>query len=133
MFKKIFIFNEFANYFLASLLSLIFDFFIYWTLANKFQLRLSYAAAFGYIMGLMVAYYLISKYIFTNGWLNNNKMKEYLLFLFSGFVGVIITFMSVELYVMTFEDNLYTAKLFATGFSFIIVFLFRKFIVFKTR
>ena len=54
----------------------------------------------------------------------------FFLFLISGTVGAISTFSVVNIVVVIFGNNVYLAKAMAVMSSFLIVFLFRKFIVF---
>lgn len=124
---------EFTKYFAASGAALLIDYGVYWLLANWGWLSLPNAAVIGYLAGLILAYFLIGGRIFKYGWLRDRKIFEMMLFGLSGLLGLIITYISVKAYVSLFGQNVNQAKLVAIGFSFISVYLFRKFFVFKPK
>jgi putative flippase GtrA len=128
--KQIF---EFAKYFAASGAALLLDYGVYWLLANSGWLSLPNAAVIGYLAGLILAYFLIGGRIFKNGWLRDRKIFEMMLFGLSGLLGVVITYITVKTYVSLVGQEVNQAKLVAIGFSFISVYLFRKFFVFKPK
>lgn len=122
---------EFIKYTLASALALAVDYFCYWLLASNKLFALPKAAVVGYITGLVVAYFLISKRVFKDGWLKNRKKIEAFLFLLSGLLGILLTYITVKVSVLFFGENINLAKLIAVGASFIGVYLFRRALVFK--
>ena len=123
--------TEFVKYFVASLLALLVDYSTYWFLAHNKFMELTFAGSTGYTFGLVVAYLLISNKVFNNGWLKKHRIYELLLFIISGILGLAITYFTISLYVTRFGENLHEAKLLAITFSFICVYIFRKFIVFN--
>lgn len=122
---------EFTKYFAASGAALLLDYGVYWFLANWGWLSLPNAAVIGYLAGLILAYFLIGGRIFKNGWLKDKKIFEMMLFGLSGLLGVMITYITVKAYVTLIGQEVNQAKLVAIGFSFVSVYLFRKFFVFK--
>jgi len=94
-------------------------------------MTLPQAAVCGYTLGLFVAYFLISRKVFKNGWLADKKHFEILLFILSGLLGIGLTYLSVKLYIYFFGEQINSAKLFAVIISFTGVYIFRKFYVFK--
>ena len=95
------------------------------------QLELPLAAVVGYLSGLIVAYFLIEKGVFKDGWLKHRRMLEALVFVCSGILGLIITYLVVAGFVYVIGPMLNAAKIVAVIFSFIGVYLFRKLVVFK--
>jgi putative flippase GtrA len=122
---------EFLRYVLVSALALIVDYGCYWILASNQLLDLPKAAVVGYTVGLIIAYFLIADRVFQNGWLKDKKHIEAFLFLLSGLLGIILTYIVVKVVLLIFGERINLAKLIAVGVSFIGVYIFRKFYVFK--
>ena len=122
---------EFLKYLLASVVSLFIDYSCYWILVEYHFLSQPNAAVVGYLLGLVVAYFLLIAHVFQDGWLREKKHYESMLFLFTGLVGAACTYMTVFLYLNLIGKQSHLAKLIAIGVSFFIVYLLRKFIVFK--
>lgn len=125
--------REFIKYFLASAIALVVDYGTYWSLVKVKAMDLPTAAVAGYAVGLVVAYFLISQGVFTNGWLRERRKIEALLFALSGLLGIGLTYVSVALFVMLFGESVHGAKLVAVAISFAGVYLFRKTVVFRDQ
>lgn len=123
--------KEFLSYFAASAVALVIDYATYWTLSQSHLMELADAAAIGYSTGLAVAYFLIAGKVFSDGWLKERRAKEILLFALSGMLGIVLTYVSVAIYVSTIGESAHGAKLFSVILSFVVVYLFRKLIVFR--
>ncbi len=121
---------EFIKYVLASGLSLVVDYSIYILLEKLYKFSIPTSAVFGYLTGLMLAYFLVSKFVFQGTRLQA-KRNEFILFLASGLFGVILTFCTASL-VSLFSENIHIPKLTSVVISFLGVYIFRKFIVFRT-
>jgi len=123
---------QFFKYFLVSLICLSIDFSFYLFLFYILNIDLDISATIGYVAGLIISYFLLTKYVFSS--VNRKSLKFLLrrvfLFLISGTVGAISTYSVVNIVVVIFGNNVYLAKAMAVISSFLIVFLFRKFIVF---
>ena len=122
---------EFLKYTVASALALAVDYSCYWVLVSNKILVLPKAAVVGYIAGLVVVYFSIADRVFKDGWLKDKKGVEAFLFLLSGALGIALTFITVKVMVLIFGEKIILAKLTAVGVSFILVFLFRRSIVFR--
>lgn len=122
---------EFTFYFLSSTVALLVDYGSYRLLVGHHLLGLPQAAATGYAIGLIAAYFIITAKVFTDGWLRENRVAEALLFSLSGALGIALTFLTVTLYVSMIGEHVNSAKTVAVVVSFIGVYLFRKFVVFK--
>ena len=122
---------EFVKYVAASATALALDYLIYLAAVQYFSTGLPSAAALGYLGGLVLAYFVIGKGVFKNGWLKNKKTIEALLFLCSGLLGIAITYVTVTVFVSLFGPRLNEAKITAIICSFFSVYLFRKFCVFR--
>ena len=96
-----------------------------------FNIGIPIAASFGYFSGLIVAYILMSKRLFKNGWLKKKKKLEITLFAFSGLIGILTTYLTTNLYIIFIDNNIHIAKFTAVIISFTVVYMFRKKIVFK--
>ena len=122
---------EFIKYTLASALAFAVDYACYWFLVRNQLLDLPKAAVIGYITGLVVAYFLIATRVFKDGRLKDRKSIEAFLFLLSGLLGIMLTYLSVTVVVLIFGERINLAKFTAVGVSFIGVYLFRKLYVFR--
>jgi putative flippase GtrA len=123
---------QFFKYFLVSLICLSIDFSFYLFLFYILNIDLDISATTGYIAGLIISYFLLTKYVFSSVSRKSLKflLRRFFLFLISGTVGAISTYSVVNIVVVIFGNNVYLAKAMAVMSSFLIVFLFRKFIVF---
>ena len=125
--------NEFTKYFAASAIALLADYATYWLVAQSHFVELANAAVIGYITGLVIAYYLISGRVFEDGWLKERRISEAILFAVSGALGIALTYGSVVLYISMLGKSIHGAKIFAIVISFVCVYLFRKWIVFRSE
>ena len=123
--------HQFARYTFASAIALCVDYGSYWVIAETTNLATPTAAATGYSIGLIAAYFLIAGPVFKDGWLRKKKILESVLFLVSGLLGGMLTYAIVSIYTKLFGDSLHAPKLFAVAFSFVAVFIFRRVVVFK--
>lgn len=122
---------EFARYTLASALALAVDYSTYRLLVTKGLTTLPAGAAIGYCAGLVAAYFMITRKVFSDGWLTHRKKLEFTLFALSGLLGIGLTYGTVTLVVAFAGKQMNLAKLIAVGTSFIGVYTFRKTIVFR--
>lgn len=124
--------EKFFHYILVSSFTLFVDYSCYWALATFTIFSLPVAAAIGYTCGLVVAYVLLIKFVFKDGWLRKKKGVEFSLFILSGILGIITTYTIVLLCSVFLHASMHVSKLNAVFSSFIIVYFFRKIIVFKS-
>jgi len=124
---------EFLKYTLASACALAVDYVCYWLLVTNRLLDLPQSAIIGYIAGLIVAYFLIANNVFKDGWLKDQKRIEIILFLFSGLLGIILTYITVKVVVLLFGERMNLAKINAVGISFIGVYIARKYFIFRKK
>jgi len=75
----------------------------------------------------------MSKNVFADGWLRNRRIIEIMLYGLSGIIGLSLTFTSVTFYSVVIGKNIHEAKFFAIPISFIGVYAFRKYFVFKHK
>lgn len=122
---------EFLRYFLASAVALAFDFGVYLIFVEKKLLEVPQAAAVGYAAGMFISYYLMANRVFKNGWLRTQRLKEVGLFLISGGVGIVVTYLTAWSVVEFLSPQIQLAKGAAVGVSFFAVYIFRKLLVFK--
>lgn len=122
---------EFLKYVVVSALALVVDYGCYWLLVTNRFLDLPKSAVVGYIAGLVVAYYLIADKVFKDGWLKDRKRIEVALFLLSGLLGIVLTYITVKVTILLFGERINLAKISAVGVSFIGVYITRKYVVFR--
>tara|TARA_R110002049_G_scaffold17654_7_gene68265 strand:- start:522 stop:1016 length:495 start_codon:yes stop_codon:yes gene_type:complete len=123
---------EFSGYFACSAAALGIDYATYWIIARHSAIRLEWAAVIGYAIGLLVAYILLKRFVFPRGWLQRRRKIEALLFALSGLLGLLLTYVSVTMFVSLLGEHLHAAKIVAAGVSFAGVFIVRKLVVFRS-
>jgi len=122
---------QFAKYTAASALALSLDYTVYWSLVKQLGFEISTAASVGYLCGLAVTYGLMSRKVFSPGWLSGRRTVEAVLFALSGLLGLCLTFATALLVDRWLGAGLHQAKLAAIFVSFFSVYLFRRFVVFR--
>jgi len=122
---------EFVKYFVASFVALIVDYSTYWATVHFLDVALAAAATIGYATGLAVAYFLLVRRVFPQGWLSDRKHFEMALFALSGVLGLALTYGAVALFVALAGEHVVAAKLTAVVVSFFGIYLFRKKLVFR--
>jgi len=120
---------QFLRYSFVSLAALTVDYFCYIILIKFFMLQAEIAASISYLVGLLLAYFLLKKFVFNFDVKYEVKVERILFFL-SGLIGTFTTYLVTKTS-MFFYANPYVAKLNAVLLSFVIVYLFRKLYVFK--
>jgi len=90
-----------------------------------------FAASIGYFFGLILAYFLMTKKLFKNGWFAKKKKIEFVLFFLSGLIGIFCTYTTVFLYTKILSENIHLAKISAIFISFFSVYLIRRYLIFK--
>ena len=123
--------SEFIRYSLVSLVSLFFDLSLYYYIFIKLSLGQKLASVIGYIFGLFVCYFLLKFFLYKDTRLKNKKTGEFALFIASGFLGTLCTYVTISSFIMIYGKENHIAKLIAIGISFFSVYLFRKNYVFK--
>lgn len=125
-------FLQFIRYFAVSLTALGIDYSTYIILINYKNIEIAEAAVIGYFVGFIFSYFLFSKVVFNVSNVNlKEKGKQIFLYLLSGFLGLAMTYVISSLSVLIIGNNIHAAKIIAVMISFIVVYLFRKYIVFK--
>jgi UDP-glucose-4-epimerase GalE len=122
---------EFVKYFSASATALVFDYASYWLLLEFIGLSQPISASIGYVIGMVVAYFLLVTHVFYDGWLKQKKHYEVFLFVITGAVGVACTYTTVLSYSFFLAEKSHFAKIMAIAVSFIVVYLLRKYLVFR--
>lgn len=121
---------ELVAYTVASFVALLVDYGTYWLLAALWGVALGPAAAVGYVVGMAVSYLLLTQLVFLRRRHAERPAYEVWLFCLSGLLGVTLTYATVSILSNFAGADLHTAKLAAVVVSFVIVYLFRKRVVF---
>jgi putative flippase GtrA len=124
--------SQFFQYFLISLGCLLVDLMTYWMLL-KIHLSAPNAAVIAYVLGLLLAYQQMKKRIFKSGWLNDHRKSEFFMFLLSGVLGVAVTYLVVYFGTHVIGESASASKAAAVTLSFVSVFLFRKYLIFREQ
>jgi len=127
-------FFQFIKYFAVSLTALGIDYSTYIILINYQNFDITNAAVLGYFVGFIFSYFLFSKVVFNVNTANLTEQgKQFFLYLLSGLLGLVTTYIVTSLSVLMIGNNIHAAKIIAVLISFIVVYLFRKYIVFKQK
>ena len=122
---------QFIRYFLFSAIALVIDYSTYWLLFTNNIFSQPNAATLGYLIGLFISYLFMTNFVFSNGWLRKKVFLQGLLFLLTGFIGAGLTYVCVLLFSFEQFESIHLGKIIAVGVSFVVVFLLRKYGVFK--
>lgn len=120
---------QFLRYSLISLVALAVDYFFYILLIKLALLKPEIAASTSYMVGLLLAFFLLKKFVFNFDVIHKVKVER-VLFLLSGLIGTVTTYLVAKTSMFLYA-NPFMAKGNAVLVSFIIVYLFRKFYVFR--
>ncbi len=115
------------RYLVISGSALVIDYVTAWSLA-ELGLWLPFATSFGYLVGLFVVFPFMRSFVFRS---NGPSTKKLWLYLFSGALGVLITYTISYIMSELLAQGFHSAKLLAAGLSFLSVFVYRRFVVFR--
>jgi putative flippase GtrA len=121
----------FIKYAWISAIALLVDYTAYLMLVSNSLANIPESAVLGYLTGLVVAYYLLKKTIFRNGWLRHRRLFELLLFGTSGMLGVVVTFVVSSVVLGLLGERVHLTKLAAVAVSFLTVYAYRRLVVFR--
>jgi putative flippase GtrA len=125
--------KRFAKYFIVSFTALVFDFLCYLFLVQTTTFSFSKDAVVSYVFGLLISYVLLIKFVFPNSWLMQRRHFEIMLFCISGILGSLVTFCASKLSLFILEGRYIISKIAAASLSFVVVYIFRTFVVFRER
>lgn len=125
--------RRFLGYLAASGVALIVDYLAYLGFAFLLSIPLPIAAVFGYAIGLFVAYFLIAHRVMNDGWLRDRRHFEAILFFLSGILGMVMTYGTALMLLSLLGDRPHVIKVGAAGVSFLSVYLFRQWVVFRRK
>ena len=117
-----------SMYTLISLIALFIDGSLYFVSVNLTNIYPPVLASISYSAGLILAYFLLLKFVYNKA----NSGWTFFLFLTSGILGIISTFLSSFIFLKFIYNSAYLSKIFAVLVSYIIVFLYREYLVFKS-
>lgn len=124
-------FLQFYKYTAASFIALFIDYCVYLLILYVTSLSVPQAAVLGYLVGMVVSYILLKFKVFKEGWLSESPRTEFVLFLFSGIIGLVTTYFVTAYTIFLLGQRPQLAKIVAVIFSFVTVYFFRKSIVFR--
>jgi putative flippase GtrA len=123
---------QFGRYGVVSILALATDFGIF--LALTFSgMQASRAGIIGYTVGLVLHYFLSTRYVFVANTSQKPTWRVFGEFALSGLVGLAITAVTIDVAMRSFHAPAVVAKVLAVGVSFTFVFLLRRQVVFRKR
>jgi putative flippase GtrA len=121
------------RYFLASLVALAVDYFLYVALVRIAPgMSLAEAAAPAYLAGAVVHYFFSRLLVFPQGWLHRHHWGEFGVFILSGLFGAGLTSLVVWIVSTVPGAGVHWPKIVAIGVSFIVTYFVRKYLVFRS-
>lgn len=100
-----------------------------WIASQLLGFEIPFASVTGYCIGLIVAFPLLRRFAFLPGRLGIVPTSG--LYVLSAFLGVGATWVISTLAVLTLELDFFAAKASAAIVSFVVVYLFRRLVVFR--
>jgi putative flippase GtrA len=123
--------SEFMRYFAVSLLAFMLDLGAFSASLRIFGLPWAVAATLGFVVGLLVAYVLSVRFVFTNRKLRQAPSVELLTFSLVGVCGLGVTQLVLWFGIERLNANPEVSKFCAAGFTFIFNFVVRKLMLFS--
>lgn len=116
-------------YVAISASALLLDVVTGWASNQILGIGVPFASVIGYCLGLFFAFPLLRRFAFAPGRLSTATTS--ILYVLSAFVGVISTWVAASFVVLVLSQDYFFAKAFAAVLSFVLVYLFRRFFVFR--
>lgn len=126
-------FSGLFRYSVLSAVCLLVDIGCYLVLIQVFGFYPPIAGALGYSIGLLLAYFLMTKYLWDNESVSTINIPRIALFICSGFIGTLFSAIIVFLVMNLIDHNVILAKMVSISIVFPLVFLLRKFIIFGNK
>ena len=119
------------KYFSIVFVAFIFDFSFLFLIDLKFSFNRNILSIFSYLLGLLVCYILLKKYVYSN--LENSSLFEISSFLLSGIAMSLIT--GLIFYITDFVgvENIFYQKITASMISFTTLFIIRNYFIFAKK
>lgn len=119
------------KYFSIVFVAFIFDFSFLFLIDLKFSFNRNILSIFSYLLGLLVCYMLLKKYVYSN--LENSSLFEISSFLLSGIAMSLIT--GLIFYITDFVgvENIFYQKITASMISFTTLFIIRNYFIFAKK
>lgn len=123
--------SEFSRYFLVSAIAFIVDFLFF-----SFGIRLAglmwpIAAAIGFFFGVLTAYFLSIRFVFSRRKMHDSPFGEFVAFFSVGLAGLGVTQLTLWVGIEWLKFNPEISKILAAGFTFLFNFLVRKLALFN--
>ena len=119
------------KYFSIVFVAFIFDFSFLFLIDLEFSFNRNILSIFSYLLGLLVCYMLLKKYVYSN--LENSSLFEISSFLLSGIAMSLIT--GLIFYITDFVgvENIFYQKITASMISFTTLFIIRNYFIFAKK
>lgn len=123
--------SEFFRYFVVSAAALLADFIVFSFGIRLLNIPWPLSATCGFIIGVLVAYFLSVRFVFSRRKLRAAPLRELLVFSAVGLAGLALTQITLWIGIELLQFNPEFSKICAAGFTFVFNFLVRKFILFS--
>ena len=121
----------FFKYTFIVLIAFSVDFLALLLIDSNFGFNRNYVSIVSYLIGLLVSYILLKKFIYTHS--NKNKVFQLSMFIFS---GISMSLMTGLIFFITFSlgiTNILFQKIIASSVTFSTLFIFRNNYIFKNK
>lgn len=120
---------QLSRYGVVSIAALAADFSVYIALFSA-AVAASLAGVAGYAVGMVVHYFLSSRFVFKTQGSRKSERRRFVEFLLSGLVGITLTGFIIAIATAVFGVAPIAAKIVAAAVSFAAVFAIRRLVVF---
>lgn len=124
--------SEFFRYFFVSVAALAADFFTFSFGIRVLNISWPLSATLGFVLGVLVAYFLSVRFVFASRKLRKTPLKELLIFSAVGLAGLSLTQLTLWIGIELLQFNPEFSKICAAGFTFFFNFLVRKLMLFSS-
>jgi len=122
---------EFIGYFFASVSALIVDFSIFIFCLHILEWGWLISSSLGFSFGILIAYLMSVGFVFKVRKYVNTPHIESAIFLMTGLLGVLLTFLILWFCIEILFWSPETSKIASSGFTFISNFAVRKYLLFR--
>lgn len=129
---RIFFESEFVRYFFVSLAAFVLDLSLFSVGLRVLHIAWAVSATFGFLGGVLVAYFLSVRFVFRSRKFRNKPATELLTFSTVGLGGLLVTQLVLWVGIELMGSNPEISKVSAAGFTFLFNFMVRKLLLFRS-
>lgn len=122
--------NQFIKYFLVAGIAFAVDYTLLYIFTEFLQVYYLVSAIVSFAVGIVISYNLSVQWVFNTRNLDN-RMQEFLVFLFIGIIGLVLNIVIIYMFTSFIHFHYMFSKIISTAFVYFWNFGARKLILFK--